>query len=183
MRFIATIVLALVWSFSALSVQASTDNPQALFRRLKKSVGNVESATLVVADRLPQDSMFFSTDEGGGTVYLHTDLVKALSADQLVVVMAHELSHIALGHHARFRAAPEFELAHLQWTFEYDADAAGLKAARMPGVDAKSAFVQLMGIFKEGSRAHPSGMQRLKAIKGGDREFPIDIEVANSAAP
>lgn len=183
MRFIATIVVAFVWSISPLSVQASTDNPQALFSRLKKSVGSVESAKLVVADQLPQDSIFFSTDEGGGTVYLHTDLVKALNTDQLVVVIAHELSHIALGHHARLRAAPESELAHLQWTFEYDADASGVKAARMPGVDAKSAFAQLMRTFKEASSAHPSGMQRLKAVKGGDREFPISIEVANSAAP
>jgi hypothetical protein len=150
----------------------AADNAPFLFGLIKKRA-QLPEARLIIDDQLPIESVAFSasTETEGCTLYLHSGFVRAVSSAQLAVIMGHELAHCSLDHHRKIRETPEADVQYRTWEFEYEADALGLKFAGRPDLDTSAAFTQLMSLLPRQS-GHPSGQSRVRAQRGGAREYP-----------
>lgn len=168
-----------LFSLASCSIATAAENPRHLFARIKARTQHIDKVALVIASELPNDSMVFSamTPEEGCTVYLSSQLVMNASTPELAVLMGHELAHCELDHHRLFREATEVELLRKQWEFEYEADHLGLKLVHRVVPGTRNAFEEIMSTLPRGAR-HPSGRDRLKAVRTGEREYPVETVAA-----
>jgi predicted Zn-dependent protease len=166
-------LLASVLCCAFLNPAMAADNPKFMFAKLKTRA-QIAKASLVIDKVLPSEALAFSASNGatGCTVYLDTDLVRALPSDALAIVMSHELAHCSLGHHELIRKAVDAELVHALWEAEYEADAYGLQVAKRAGFNSREAFTELMRYFPADGVRHPTGHARVRAITEGVREYP-----------
>lgn len=165
------------------SPACAAENPQRLFWHIKKEARNLHKAQLIVSSELPSSSPVFSsmTEEEGCTVYVNGELAHAATSSQLAIMLGHELAHCVLGHHALTETLEEPERALKKWEFEYEADAMSLKLTRRLDLDTRAAFIEVLSLLPDDA-AHPSGRARIRALQGGERDYPVSPIIGADAA-
>lgn len=180
----ALLILVMVGCSSTVSADNS---PQRTFSKIRSQTQNAKTAKLLITSAVPNGSYVTSSDDPaeGCMVYIHSDLPRALRNELLAVLMAHEIAHCELGHHAQARepVAADKALQH-SWELEYQADAMIVKLTQRLEMDARAAFSELMSIFPDGP-GHPSGQARIQALRGGERMAPpiTSASTANNSIP
>lgn len=169
--------LLLIVILAASSVASAADHPQITFKKIKALTTHARAARLIVDSTLPSDLRVFSSNDHaeGCIVFIHSDLARGLRSDLLAVLMAHELAHCELDHHAQARD-PALDR---RWELEYEADALIVRLTRRLQIDARTAFLQLMAMFPDGPD-HPPGRARVQALNGGARMFAQEIDSATA---
>src|SRR5512138_58828 len=172
-------ILGILFSLALCSIATAAENPRHLFARIKARTQHIDKVALVIASELPNDSLVFSamTPEEGCTVYFSSQIVMKASTAELAVLMGHELAHCELDHHRQFRETSEAELLRKQWEFEYEADDLGLKLVHRIVPGTRTAFEQILSTLPRGVR-HPSGRDRLKAVRTSERAYPVETVAA-----
>jgi hypothetical protein len=184
-KLISSLLILAVIGFS--SAVSAADNPQLTFAKIKSQTQNARTAKLVITSAILNGSWVASSNDPaeGCVVYIHSDLRRAFRDDLLAVLMAHEIAHCELDHHAQARRAMSADEAlHQSWELEYQADAMIVKLTKRLQIDAREAFSELMAIFPDGPD-HPTGKARIQALRGSERTSAptLSASTANPIAP
>ena len=150
---------------------SASELAQAIFGDLTEQSAELTQAALTVTPRIVPEGIAASTNkEGRCQVNAHPDFIAHAYAEEIALVFGHELAHCLLRHHQSVEPS-DFPNRVQAWVDEYEADSLGLMLARAAGYSFTKAPLKFL-LRDSGDEAHPPGPARLRAIRGGTREFP-----------